>query len=76
MQNEQTINKWIRELQKIAQSDPTTLETRIAYLEWHLLRRVVEDVVDWPSVTDDLKETVALIQREIDNGEYRDMEPR
>lgn len=71
MKSEQEIKNWIEELTAVVEAETKpTLEGRVAHYAYHLLRRTVEDVVDWPSPVDDLKETVELIQRELDNGVY------
>lgn len=67
VQTEATIKKWIAELQKIVDEDesrPASIESRIAWLELHLLRRIVEKVEGWESITEDLNGTAQLIRRE------------
>jgi hypothetical protein len=64
MESEETIKTWIKQLQKIVDEPGTSIESRIAWLELHLLRRIIEDVKGWESVTDDLKMTADLIRKE------------
>ena len=65
MKDEKQIKRWIKELQEVAEVAPTTtLESRMAYYAYHLLRRVVEDVKDWPDPVTDLKDTVHMIEQE------------
>lgn len=67
MKSERTIKRWIKELRDLVEKDPErqpTIESRIAYEQYHLLRRVVEDV-QWPSVVDEVKATATLIRQDL-----------
>lgn len=69
MKTKAQINRWIRQLKAIVKENenkPPAIEARIAWLEWHLLRRIVEDgIVGWPNVVADLRSTATLIEQEL-----------
>jgi hypothetical protein len=67
MKSEAQIKKWISELQAIVDADSgpiASIEARIAYEELNVLRRVIEDVKGWESLTDSLRSAAEIIRRE------------
>jgi hypothetical protein len=64
MKDEKTIKKWIADLQKIVDEPGNSIESRIAWSELHVLRRVIENVRGWDSIETDLRVTADLIRKE------------
>jgi hypothetical protein len=64
MKDEKTIKKWIADLQKIVDEPGTSIESRIAWSELHVLRRVIENVRGWDSIETDIRVTADLIRKE------------
>lgn len=62
--SETTVRRYMRELQTVIDGDDL-IASRLAYFALHAIRRVVEDVKDWPPLAEDAYDTAKLIQREL-----------